>query len=68
MSKDEQTTSDNSLERFLREERTAAVQLFRVLLDEVVKPLIPALVRKMDADTEFTQARAKEMSRKWDKI
>ena len=60
MGKKEKTTS---LERFIREERTAGMEVLRILMQEFVKPIMPALVRKMDAETELIKAEARKLDK-----
>jgi hypothetical protein len=59
MSKREQKTT--SLERALIADRKLALDTFRMFMTEVVAPLVPALVRSLDADTGRKDARTRRI-------
>jgi hypothetical protein len=60
---DKNESKVTSLERQLNAERAAGLEILRMLTEEIVKPLVPALVRSMDADTEYKRVRTENLRR-----
>ena len=52
-----------SLERSLNADRKLGLELMRMLVVDVLHPFVPAMIRKMDADTELVAARTRQLDR-----